>query len=178
MQKLLFCLALLFFPLVAQAQESKAPYAQLASRVDQLVQMDSINTGVVVAIDTVSAIDGLNFDKNTNEIEVQQEGVYFIMAVAQVGAREYVRDIVKGGDMYFWIECNQQPVADSGSWIFVSPTARSHTIVDQIIQPCKKGDRIRFKFSASAPSLGLITFNATEKWPRAPGITVSMYKIN
>lgn len=157
---------------------AEAIYAQLSSRQDQLATMDTINKGIVVEINNVDSIAGMSFDAKTNELAVKEEGIYFLMAVAQVGAREYAGAIVKGGDIYFWIEMNKKAIENSANWIFASPSARAHTIVDQMILPCKKGDLIRFKFATSSPSMGLITFGATEKWPASPGITLSVYKIN
>lgn len=153
-------------------------YAQVASNQDQLVTLDTINQGIVATIQKATNVVGLNFDQQKNELVVQEDGAYFLMAVAQMGAREQADNIVKGGDIYFWIEVNGKAIEDSGSWIFASPSARAHTIVDNLIQTFKAGDRIRFKFSANSPSMGLITFEATEKWPASPGLTVSVYKIN
>jgi len=157
---------------------SKSHYVQLSSRQDQLATIDEINKGIVVILENMDGIEGMGFDTKTNEVSIQEEGVYFCMAVAQVGAREYVGGIVKGGDVYFWLERNRKAIENSGSWVFASPTSRSHTIVDQLILSCKKGDLIRCKFATSSPSMGLITFAATEKWPAAPGITLSIYKMN
>lgn len=162
----------------AKALASPAVYAQISSNQDQLTTADNINRGIVAQIQKVGSVAGINFDSKKNEIIVQEDGVYFLMAVAQMGAREEAGNIVKGGDIYFWVDLNDKAIEESGSWIFASPSARAHTIVEQMIQPLKKGDRIRFKFAANSPSMGLITFDSTEKWPSSPGISVSMYKVN
>jgi hypothetical protein len=153
-------------------------YAQLSNRQDQLSTMDNINQGIIVTMENVDGNQGMGFDAKKNEIIVQEDGVYYLSVVAQMGARESASGIVKGGDIYFWPELNGKAIENSGSWVFASPTARAHTIVENVILSLKKGDRIRFKFAASSPSMGLITFDATEKWPASPGLGVSIYQLH
>jgi hypothetical protein len=178
-QGFIFILNLLMSLLSLHANAVATPvYAQLSSSHDQLTTVDTLNQGIVCILENYSSIDGMSFDPKKNEISVQEDGVYFIMVVGQMGAREYAKEIVKGGDIYFWMEMNDKPIENSGSWVFASPTARAHTIVDNVIISCKKGDRILSKFSTSSPSMGLITFDATEKWPASPGLTLSIFKLN
>lgn len=154
-----------------------SPYLQISSSGDQTTTMDTLNRGIVVAMDKPDEISGLEWDTKSHGVTVKEDGVYFIMSVAQMGARESATDIVKGGDVYFWFVLNDKPIPNSSDWIFVSPTAKAHTIVGQMVISLKAGDKIYMKFASSAPSVGLISFPATELWPASPGVSLTMYKI-
>lgn len=153
-----------------------AIYAQLSSSTDQVTTLDNLNSGIIGKMENIDGINGIGWDQATNEITVKEDGVYFIMAVAQIGARESAK-VVKGGDIYFWLECNNQFVPKSGNWTFAGPDSRAHSLTNQAIIPLKSGDKIRVMFASSAPEMGMITFKRTEKWPAAPGISFSMWKI-
>jgi hypothetical protein len=175
---LMYVFGALIFTFVTNDVSAAVVYAQFSNRQDQLSTMDNINQGIIAIMENVDGIQGMGFDAKKNEILVKEDGVYFLMVVAQIGARETASGIVKGGDIYFWPELNDKAIDNSGSWVFASPTARAHTIVENTILPLKKGDRIRFKFSSSSPSMGLITFDATEKWPASPGLAISIYALH
>lgn len=170
---------LTFITLFISLQAHAAPpvYVQISNSEDQLTTIDTLNRGLVVIMDKPDSISGFDWDPKSNELTAKEDGVYFIMAVAQMGARESSSDIVKGGDVYLWFDINNKPISNSGNWIFVSPTAKAHTIVDQMAISLKAGDKFRIKFSSSSPSVGLISFPATELWPASPGITLTIYKI-
>jgi hypothetical protein len=170
-------LLLMLFVSGTHAYGAFADYLQISNSEDQLTTMDNLNKGIVVILDKPDGISGISWDPKTNEAGINQDGVYFIMAVAQMGARESASDIVKGGDAYLWFELNKKPIANGSNWIFVSPTAKAHTIVDQLAMAFKAGDKIRIKLASSSPSVGLITFPATELWPASSGISLTIYKI-
>lgn len=165
---------------MAQAQNTatqSATYAQLSSKEDQVASPDSINTPTVVIMENQDAISNMGWDPKTNELIIKKDGVYFIAAVAQAGSRESAKNIIKGGDIYLWAELNKKTIPNSNTWTFAAPTARAKSLVNQMVIPLKAGDRLRTVYSSSSPSMGLITFPATEKWPASPGITLTVFKI-
>lgn len=153
-----------------------AVYAQLSSNKDQLTTPDTLNQGIVVNLENLSEISGLDWNSQTNEILIIEDGVYFVMLDMQCGARESAA-IIKGGDIYCWFEKNKKPIENGGSWIFVAPHARSKNIVNQTIAFFKKGEALRVKYAATAPSMGLISFPGSEFWPSSPGAALTIYKI-
>lgn len=152
-------------------------YMELTSDQSQTTTMDNLNQPVVIALNPPDEISGLSVDLKSNEVVVHEDGVYFMVATVQMGVRESASDIVKGGDVYFWFERNKVPILNSTNWIFVKPSSRSNTITNQLAVSFKAGDRITLKFTSSTPSVGLISFPATERWPAAPGLSFTMYKL-
>jgi hypothetical protein len=151
-------------------------YAQLASNQDQTV--DAINKDIVVQLQNVDVIESMDWNKDENKLIVKEDGLYFIMAVAQVGARESGAKVPDtGGDLYLWFAKNNVPINNSSNWIHVSPQSKSNTIVDQYALPLSKGDSLQFMFSTNTTSVGLVAFRGTEQRPNSPGLTVSVFKL-
>jgi len=162
----------------AQPASTGTVYAQLASTDDQLATFDTINQAIPIDIQSVDAISEMEWDPKNDKLTIKEDGIYFIMAVLQVGARENSTNIVKGGDIYFWLEQNGTAVADSGSWVFASPSSRAKTITSQTVMPLKQGDALRFIYSSSAPSMGLLTIAGEKNRPSSSGISVTVFKLN
>ena len=118
----------------------------------------------------------MKWDPNDNKLTITEDGTYFVMSSLQVGTRENIT-IDNGGDIYYWIELNGGSVVDSGSWISVSPTSKSNTVISQYTLALKKGDVLRFLYSSTQPDIGLVTFYGTELRPASPGATLSIFKI-
>ena len=161
----------------AQISPNGTIYAQLESTGDQLATADNVNQGIPIQMQTIDGIAGMEWDSANNKLQVKEDGVYFIMAVAQVGARESAADIVKGGDIYFWFELNGKPFPNSGSWVFASPKSRSKTLTEQMVMSLKQNDTLRFMFSASGPSMGLLSAPAEKNQPSAGGMSLTLFKI-
>jgi hypothetical protein len=153
------------------------PYIQLASGKDQLATASTENTPMVVVMSNNDGISEMGWNASKNEITVQKDGVYFVMAVAQVGAKETATGITKGGHINFWFELNGAPMTDGDNWIFASPTARAKTIVNQTVMAFKAGDVLRCRFSSSTAQFGLLAYPATDAMGAAPGVTFTMYKV-
>lgn len=154
-----------------------APYIQLASTKDQLVSAGSENQPMVVMMDSQDGMAGIGWDPSKNEITVQEDGLYFVMAVAQIGKRDMPTAPTQAGEIFFWYEVNGAPVQDGGNWIVSSPASPAKTIVDQMATPLKAGDKLVCKFTSSTAQYGLIAYSATNMRANAPGITFTMYKI-
>lgn len=153
-------------------------YIQLSGTKDQVATEETYNHPTTVVMNNIESKSGFNYDSDKNEIKILQDGVYFIMASFQSGAREITGNIIKGADLYFWFEKNGNPIPNSSAWVFASPNARSKYITDQLLQPLKAGDLLTVKFSSSSPGMGIIAFPATEYRPASTGVAFSMYKIN
>jgi len=161
---------------LSQTAMAATPYAQLASNQTQLA--DTINQGIVATLQNVDNLEEIDWDKEENKLIIKEDGVYFVMAVAQVGAREYGSALSdNGGDLSFWFALNDKVIANTGTWHHVSPQSKSNTIVDQYALPLKKGDALSFMFSASTTSIGMVTFRGTETRPSSPGLSVSVFKM-
>lgn len=154
-----------------------AVFALLTSSADQLVSPDTVNLPIPVKLQNIDKIQGLQWDPQQNRMLIQQTGTYLIMSGIQVGARQSASNIVKGGDIFYWIALNGTMIQNTGSWIFASPQSRSKTIANLWVTDLKQGDYLQFMFSSSAPSMGLISISGSAKIPNSPGVTLTMIKL-
>jgi hypothetical protein len=179
-KKTFYCAALLMSLVMNVNQIFAAPavYAQLASNADQLATPDTVNQPTAINLQVVDSISGMQWQSNERKLLIQQTGIYVISSDVQVGARESATNIIKGGDIYYWLELNGTPIPDTGNWVFASPESRSKGISMFWITPLKEGDVLRFMFSSSAASMGLITIPAKDNIPNSPGLSLMIYKVN
>ncbi len=150
-------------------------YAQLSSSLDQVATGDTVNTGMVVALQNQDAISGIGWDPKKNELTIKEDGIYFLMATAEVGA-DQTTQFAKAGKIYLWYEVNKKPIPNSGNWVDAVPSERSKTITDQMVLPLKAGDVLVVKYMSTSQSLGLITSTGNEPIPASPGLTFSIFK--
>ena len=176
----IFLSSLLIFLALITASSAFAEtgaYAQLVSTADQLATPDTVNQPTPIEIGKIDAISNLAWDSKNNTLLIKQAGVYVIMSSLQAGAREEATNIVKGGDIFYWLELNGNMIPNTGNWVFASPTARSKTIVNVWLTLFKAGDRIRFIFSSSAPSMGILTIPTSKNVPSAPGVSITVFML-
>jgi len=172
--KLVCALSLVLFNQVTLAA---IPYAQLSSSKNQITSEEDINKNIPIIMQNINYIEGLSWDNKENKLSISEDGMYFIMAVAQMGSRESAKLNDKGGDAFYWFEINGKPVKDSSEWVHISPSAKSNTVITQYILPLKKGDSLQFIYSTTAASIGLVTFRGTEYRPSSAGLTLSVFKV-
>ena len=177
MRKAKFFIPLLFL-LIPHQTAFSGTYAQLSNNADQVATADTVNRGMAINLQVIDGISGVQWDPKTDKLTFKEDGIYFIMSTIQAGGRESATNIIKGGDIYFWLELNGTPVADSGSWTFASPSSRAKTIVDQMVIPIKQNDTLRFMYASSAPSMGVLSFPADNERPSSPGASITLFKID
>ena len=132
-------------------------YIQLAGNDSMAVSGKMVNTAQPANLSMQDARLGtaLSWDKQSpNIITVHEDGPYFLMTVAQVGAKEGVQ--YQGADVRIWNTLNGKVIPDSGSWVYASEKARAKTIVSQLLLNLKKGDQIGFLYSSSGENGGLV----------------------
>jgi hypothetical protein len=151
-------------------------YAQLFSTVEQTATPDTVNQPIPILLQ-ISNISGMAWDASSNKLSIKQDGVYIIMAGIQAGANEQAQNIIKGGDIYYWINLNNAPIPNTSSWVFASPQSRSKNISSIWIAPFKAGDSLQFMYASSASSMGIIGKVAMKNFPGAPGATVGVFKL-
>ncbi|CAL7964026.1 hypothetical protein GAMM_60163 [Gammaproteobacteria bacterium] len=154
---------------------------QLSSNVTQLATSETVNKPLEGKLSSLDDKFGTALSWNKiypNTITVNEDGRYFIMTVAQVGAEEPIP--FRGADIMFWYTMNKKALASSGSWTFISATTRTETIVDQIIVNCKKGDKIGLVYLSSGVNAGLLAnvANSDTGYPGSTSLSVSMFKID
>jgi len=143
-------------------------YAQLSSSQNQ-----SANGPVNLAfIDKVDSLQ--NMSSTQNKVIVKADGIYFVMAAGQIGAIK--KGVVDNGYVDLWLVQNGKVVANSNTRLTVN-NAATGVLVSQTLMPLKAGDTISVGFSASDPSLGLVTIPATNGEPAIPSIIFSMHKV-
>ena len=159
------------------AQLAAGPYLQLSSSKDQLATPSTESMPMVIVMDNQDGGSGIGWNAQRNEITVKEDGVYFLMAVGQIGMRETATKLTKGSQIFLWFEINGIPVRDGSSSMQSTPIAHSKTIVNQMVSALKSGDTIRYKFTSSAAQFGLLSYPATDVMPASPGMTFTMYKV-
>lgn len=164
---------------VSTSLSADTSYLQLASRTSQVATAENVNRPLPANLDTLDGKLGysIHWDRNlANTVTINEDGVYFVMSVAQVGAMQGVP--YKGADITYWTTLNGAAIADTGSWVYSDATARAKTIVCQTMVLAKKGDAIGFMFSSSSENGGLIARPATSYAPNASSLSVSIFKVN
>ena len=153
-------------------------YIQLASNDTQLTTANTINMPIKATLSVQDGKDGdaIKWHKDTNTLTVNENGTYFLMTTAQIGAKEDVP--VAGADIRLWYTINGKEIINSGNWVYAAKTARSKTIVSQIRINLKKDDQIGIMYSASAINAGLLSLpnNPIKNLPNAPSLTITMFK--
>ena len=157
-----------------------ASFLQLSGNTTQVVTADTTNQPLVGNLNSLDESFGsaFSYSLDNNTFTVNEDGAYFVMFTAQVGAEEDVP--YQGADVRIWITKNGEALPDSGSWVFASEKARAKTIVSQFAIHAKKGDKFQLMYSASSVNGGLVSFPATPDsgLPNAPAITLTAFKLN
>ncbi len=148
-------------------------YAQLSSPKTQL----ATPTGALVTMESNDALSGLGHDdkKDTNEVTVKTDGVYFVVAAIQVGRSDGVSDDY----LDVWIKQNGKDVDNSGCRQTIKDPKFTTVLVCQGIAECKAGDKFNVAISCSTAGKGLGIYALTPKGePVIPSIIFSIFKIN
>ncbi|HBI45920.1 MAG TPA: hypothetical protein DDY78_24150 [Planctomycetales bacterium] len=163
-------------PVHAEPAVAKAGpiYAQLSS---MTTQRPKEGAPLIVQMENNDALSGLTHDPKAkpDEITVDADGVYFVVAAIQVGketgdAEDYL-DV--------WLKQNGKDVDNSGCRQAVQDPKFTTVLVSQGIAECKKGDVLNVAISASAPGKGLgIVATSPKGEATIPSIILSLYKIN
>jgi len=156
-------------------QSKSVLYAQLSDSTDQTPP----STGPkVVKFDTQDAISGIGHDlKKPEDIVVEEDGVYFILAAGQVGRKS--GSLLRFIDL--WLRVNKKDLpnttvrASAPASLFVGDT---YVLVVQAVMPLKKGDVLNIIQSVSAENEGLgLIVTKPENEPLIPSIIFTMYRI-
>jgi hypothetical protein len=144
MLRVLFVLACLFLGDLAAAT-----YANLTSLT---TITPTSSKGSLVKFDSVEAIKGFDLASAKNKLIVKQDGMYFIIISAQIGATSPEAT----GYVDVWLSKNGKPIPNSTGRTAILDSTATYTLVIQSILPLKNGDMIENYLSASGPSLGCI----------------------
>jgi len=156
-------------------QQTSALYAQLSDSTDQTPP----STGpTMVKFDTQDAIAGIGHDlKKPENIVIEEDGVYFILAAGQVGRKS--GSLLRFIDL--WLRVNGKDLsnttvrASAPASLFVGDT---FVLVTQAVMPLKKDDVLNIMQSVNAKNEGLgLIVTKPENEPLIPSIIFTMYKI-
>jgi hypothetical protein len=157
--------------------EEKKVYAQLS---DSTNQQPATTDGVPVTFNTNDFISGISHDteKNSQDIVIEEDGVYFIVAAGQIGGEPPV-DFLRFIDL--WLNLNGKNVENTNVRASIPASlvaGNTYVLVCQSVMPLKKGDVLRVMLSVSVldNGLGLIMTQPMGE-PVVPSIIFSMYKI-
>ena len=150
-------------------------YAQLSDSTDQTPPSTGPTT---VKFDTQDAIAGIGHDlKKPEDIVVEEDGVYFVLAAGQVGRKS--GSLLRFIDLWLCVNGKALPNstvrASAPASLFVGDT---FVLVVQAIMPLKKGDVLNVRQSVNAKNEGLgLIVTKPENEPLIPSIIFTMYKI-
>jgi len=150
-------------------------YAQLSDSTDQT---PPTTNPAVVKFDTQDAINGIGHDlKKPEDIVIDEDGVYFILAAGQVGRKS--GSLLRFIDL--WLRVNGKDLpnttarASAPASLFVGDT---YVLVVQSVMPLKKDDVLNIMLSVNAKNEGLgLIVTKPENEPLIPSIIFTMYKI-
>lgn len=155
---------------------NKKVYLQLSDSTDQT---PNTTDPTAVQFDTQDAIQGIghDFSEKPTDIEILEDGVYFILAAGQVGRKS--GSLIHFIDLWFRVNGEDLPNttvrASAPASLFAGDT---YVLVVQVVIPLKKGDILNTYMAIDHPKdgLGLIVSNPPDR-PRIPSIIFTMYKI-
>ena len=164
----------------ASKKHSSTSYIQLSSSDTQIVTDTTANTPLKATLNSQDGIVGtaLSWSKDDpSTIIINEDGNYFIIAFAQIGAIEYTP--YAGGNITIWYTQNGKTITNSAVSCFAAQISRSKNLTSQIVINGKKGDKIGLMYSAAATNGGLLAYpaDAANNIPNAPSLTVTMYKL-
>jgi len=156
-------------------QSKSALYAQLSDSTDQT---PPTTDPALVKFNTQDAIVGIGHDlKKPEDITIEEDGVYFILAAGQVGRKS--GSLLRFIDL--WLRVNKKDLpnttvrASAPASLFVGDT---YVLVVQAIMSLKKDDVLNIMQSVNAKNEGLgLIVTKPENEPLIPSIIFTMYKI-
>lgn len=159
-----------------QEKNNSAIYAQLSDTSNQQpVTVDP----VPVKFNSNDFLSGIkhNAEKDSENIEIIHDGVYFIVAAGQVGRTS--GSLLRFIDL--WMNVNGKDVANSNTRASVPASlvvGDTYVLVCQAIMPLKAGDILRTMMSVSAINngLGLLATKPSNE-SLIPSIIFSMYRV-
>lgn len=167
-------------PLLAITPQVIGPavYGQVQSIADQVITQDKINQPILINIQSITNISGMEWDSVNNRMIVRHAGVYVILTDMIVGTQI-------SGDVYFWIERNGSPIFESGKKQTLTPQLRTMPISNSWMTLLEENDSIRFMFSSTVPTAALITTRGSKNipnfptayTPNSPGFNVTMFRV-
>jgi len=150
-------------------------FAQLSDNTDQ-TPFDT--NPYAVEFSTEDHISGIVHDgAHPEEIVIQEDGVYVVVAAGQVGRR--TGSLLRHVDM--WMRRNGEDISNTGvrasapASLFKGDTV---VLVVQAAIPCNAGDVLTIMMSVSEKGEGLGLISITpENQPHIPSIILTMYKL-
>jgi hypothetical protein len=124
----------------------------------------------LITMNSDDAVKGIT--NKAGVVTVPEDGVYFVVAAGQIGAKPGVKGTVR-----LWLRQNGTDVANSNCEQAILDPAFTTVLVSQGISEFKKGDTVQAVFSSSAPGLGIIVRKPAGE-AVVPSIIFSIYKIN
>jgi hypothetical protein len=151
--------------LLASASGSfAASFMQASSNEEQLAKDTKPNV-VRMMLDT-----GAGITNRSGVATIHIEGVYFLMAAAQVGGKA-------AGSVRLWFKVNGKDVVNSNTEQVIPDASFTAVLVSQGVLMLKDGDTVEVVYSGSAPGLGLIV-KKPEGEPVVPSIIFSAFKVH
>ncbi|CAF0894565.1 unnamed protein product [Adineta steineri] len=146
------------------------PYAELFSTKTQLANSNSD----VIIFDSFSANNKINTKntKHNGNIEYNEEGIYFIIACAQVGSEI---DSDASGEVHLWMKLNDKDMPNSNT-IQTIRSGSTSVLISQTIIKLKSNDKVQIAFSSTNKKLGVIASQPKNE-PAVPSIIVSTFRL-
>lgn len=145
----------------------------------QYMQLESVLSQPANAATNTIAFDkvdgALKMGLAKQNVTVGADGVYFIMATAQIGALK--SDAKLNGYVDLWLNQNGVPIPGTNSRITIIDNSTG-PLITQFIAKVKAGDKISVGFSASNPGLGLVAIPASNGEEAIPSASFSIYTLN
>ncbi len=162
-------LVVFLFSMCGHAGNPNEHYVQLSSTETQPASA-AINEAT---FDDVNGISDLG--SNKHNVTVHVDGIYFAMLSTQVGSVKQKDQA--SGFIDLWLNKEGVPVSFSNTRQSVQ-AGETHVMVTQAILSLKAGDTISVGFSATNPTLGLISIPMKNKEPTITSVNFSMYKLS
>lgn len=152
-----------------------AAYAQLSTLHNQVPDPAKPKT---VIMENVDMLQGMSKNSRSDQLTVNEEGTYFVLAAVQVGTQDQTKATAYSGYIDVWITHNGQVVSGSKSRQYVINVNNSAAVlISQSLLHLKAGDTVSVYFYSQNPAIGLVTIPGTDKRSTIPGITFSMFKV-
>ncbi len=150
----------------SEDETSTKPHAQLYS-----AQMQTPGPTSVVTLEKVDNSQQIQYSHG--KVTVDEPGLYFVMAAAQVGD---VESKEKEGYVNLWLAHNGKNIANSNTRSTIKNNSTT-VLVSQSVMQLQAHDSVSVNFSSNDSSLGLVAIPANGSEPAIPSIIFTIYKI-
>jgi hypothetical protein len=142
-------------------------YGQFSSLTTQIPNGPSL-----IKVEVTDEIKNLSISNGKDKLIIKEDGVYFVLVTAQVGA---IKELTKGY-LDLWFVKNDVALSNTNCRLSIKEWTDTAVLMTQVSEKFQAGDTLSVRFSSSSPELGIICIKP-ENEPIIPSVILSIFKL-